>query len=193
MFNSNKKIKNQNNTKLIALLAIIFVAILGFGSFKFFANHQNQYQATSPTASQEVPKIDLNPPTEEDLDNVDSAKSDIVQQQAENNNPPATQPDGRKSVVPIISYAAQYGPQIEIGAYVDGILEQAATCTASISKGDQLLKKSVAAVTNVNSMDCPAIVFERSEFTSAGDWQVVIEYSSANMFGRSQPKKVEVI
>ncbi len=101
--------------------------------------------------------INLDPATEDDLKRADDNKDTIVNRDERLNSKEneTAKPDSRKSLSPTITYLGQYGSAIEIGGYTEGVYETEGTCTVTYVRGSEKITKSVSAVRNVNSMDCP--------------------------------------
>ena len=133
--------------------------------------------------------VNLNPPTPEESSAGNSAKKAAVEQQRVEENQ-QTSP-GKKEVTPLITYAGQYGSQIEVGAYVSTIFEDGGTCTLTLERSSVTKITTVSGVKNVNSVDCPTMSIERSQL-SAGQWKAIVSYSSTSSQGTSEPKYFEV-
>lgn len=182
-----KKIKKPSKkTTIILLLAILIIA----GGILYYLKYVRADTATQETSTSDV---NLSPSTEEDKKRAEDNKQRIVEQD-EQLKTQGQQPSSasKKTVVPTITYADQYGSVVEVGSYVTGIYEDNGKCTATFTKGSASFAKSVNAVKNVNSVNCPAMSAPVSEFTSKGTWNVVVSYSSDTASGSSTAKQIEV-
>lgn len=137
--------------------------------------------------------INLDPPSADDKQRVADNKQKIVSKQ-NNSFSPKTNGDGKSKVKPVITYAGQYGSNIEASAYIPGTVEDDGECTASLSKNGVPTKTvSTKAVSNVSTMNCPTMTFNVNELGGKGSWTLVVSYSSGKSSGSSDPKEVEVL
>ncbi len=179
--------KNKKNK----LIFIIIIFLLLAGIFYFYKQKQNNSTATTTTTSPQE-KLNLDPPTENDKQNVDNNKNNIVKKDETINNQNSNTNGAKKDVKPSITYAGFYGDNAEVGAYVSNIFEDGGACTASFSKDNKTIEKKVNAVKNVSSVDCPVMIATRSELGSTGTWTVKVSYSSPTAYGVSDSKTFEV-
>lgn len=172
-------------TKYLIIIAIFLTASVSFGLYYKFMTNKD-----SGTSSSNSPdnNIDYSPGTKEDQKEADQKKA-----QLSSNNPqtPNNKSSG-KNVKPIITYAGQFGSDIEIGGYVPGIMEDGGECTAQLKKDGVVLEKRVKSIRNANSVDCPAMIFELSKIPSKGIWSVTIAYYSSSASGVSEVKNLEI-
>jgi hypothetical protein len=178
---------------------VFFVAVIVGGGI-IFAIAQLRDNATSTNSTsqsdddeaQPEESINLTPPTPEDAQRVEENKQAIIDRENKEKNTTPPPAGAKKAVKPIITYAGQYGSKVEVGGYTTGVFESGATCVVAFSKDGQGFSKSVTAVTNVNSMDCPVVEVPASEFSSKGSWTVTITYDSASANGTSDTKVIEI-
>ncbi len=181
--------KIKNPSKKVLLIALVVLVIGGVAAYLLLKNDSKDSQQTTQNPNSQE-KINLEPATEEDKQRADQNKQAIVDRDNQlKNQPPAT---GKKTIKPIISYAGQYGPQAEVGAYVLGVFEDGGTCTAAFTKDGKSFSKSVTAVKNVSSNDCPVMAAKNEEFSPKGSWSVVVSYSSASAEGASDAQNIEI-
>ena len=99
--------------------------------------------------------------------------------------------DSTRQATVIINDASQYGSNIEVRSYVEGVVETDGTCTVTFSKGNQSFSKTTEPLTNPTYTTCATVSVPVSEFPSTGTWQVTVNYVSAKHRG-SASKNVEV-
>lgn len=184
-----KKIKRINKKSLIA---IVIVALLVAGGIYAYSQRNANKSTSSADNPDSAETINLDPPTEQDKKNVEQNKEAIAERQKNLQNQNQQPGDDRKAVKPVITYAGQYGAQVEIGGYVPGVFEDGGTCTARFGNSNKSFTKSVEAVKNVNSMDCPAMIAKNEEFSPKGKWTVVVSYDSPSAAGPSDAKVIEI-
>jgi hypothetical protein len=177
------KIKKLKNKKVIVgVLALLILVGVGFYFFQKNQNSEANPQVSDPT-------INLDPPTEEDLQRAEDNKKEIVAEQdkaSANNSARAT-----SSVKPVITYADQYGDVVEVGGYIS-LFEENGTCTATFTQGSKKITKAVKAVRNAQSTDCPVMAVPVSEFSPKGNYSVTINYSSPSTNGTSEARQITV-
>lgn len=180
-----KKLKRLSTKKkvLIALVGLVLVAGAGYAFMRYRDNN-----------SGEEGTINYGPPTEQEKqqaeDNKDAVAERIKLENEATQNPPS--PNNKKSVTPIITHAAENDGQIHINAYVPGIFEEGGTCTATLTKDGATVTANSAGFGNVSTTGCTPIHIPRGEFSSSGDWKLVLSYSSNTAQGNSDSKTVRV-
>ncbi len=184
-------VKNQmkSKRKRFVLLGILIASTLLLCAALFFWLQRPVSPSESSETNQTAPTLDefnLEPANAADAERVDDNKQRLIDQK----NGDSSSSESSRVVTPIITYAGQYGQKIEIGAYINERLDDNGTCTAIIRKGEVILSKSVAAVQNVNSMDCPTLQFDRTQFSETGTWNVTLGYKSMDSSGSSEPQEV---
>jgi cell division protein FtsN len=177
------KIKNLKNKKII--VGVLALLILAGAGFYFFQKNQNS--ESSPQVSD--PTINLDPPTEEDLQRAEDNKKEIVAEQ--DKSPASNSVRPASSVKPVITYADQYGDVVEVGGYIS-LFEENGTCTATFTQGSKQITKSVKAVRSAQSTDCPVMAVSVSEFNPRGNYSVTITYSSPFTNSTSEARQLTV-
>lgn len=103
--------------------------------------------------------------------------------------PPANEPPAntKKDVSPVISYAGYADEatkqQVEVDAFVPGVLEENGTCTLTATKGSLKVTAQTTGHQNVSQTRCDNFVVDRSKFASAGTWTIVVLYDSPTAQG----------
>jgi hypothetical protein len=189
-YTKRKKIKNRaNRSRLWAIAgAGLVVAALGTGAWLYFDRQQTSKSADSTAATDgRSSTINMDPATPEEKQAAEDRKDEIAKEQEQSNNQLA----GTK-VTPVITYAGQYGGNIEVSAYIPGIIENGGTCTLTAVKGSSKVTKQVTGVDNAQNTSCPTFIVPRGDFDSAGTWAITISYSSGSYSGESASKTLEV-
>lgn len=187
-------LKNIKSKKflLLSLLAILVLAGGGLAAQQLLKKDEkkltgnSQPNENSQEATGVADKNDSEQPT-----GSESQNPAIVNREQQTQNQ-QQRGDDRKLVKPVITYAGQYGGQVEVGGYVPGVFEDGGTCTAKFTNGGKTITKSVNSVKNVNSNDCPVMIAKNEEFSPRGTWSVTITYESTIAAGTSDPKSIEV-
>lgn len=164
---------------LITAVLLLVVLCAGF----YFFRQNNSEQSSPGVEPPGTEKIDLSPPTEEDKQAVDQHKEDLAKQ-------PQSEPVGTstREVKPSIVDAHQYDKEVEVRAFVAGVYEEVGVCKFTFTKGGSSLTKELAAEKDSSYMRCPTLLMASSEFSSGGEWSLVVSYNSATAQGSSNTK-----
>lgn len=143
------------------------------------------YQNNSPAnPSSPNDTINLSPPTEQEIKETEEHKKTLP-----SNSTPTNQNNQESSgVTPVITSA----DQSTVRAYVSGISEDGGVCTATFTQGASVFSKESSGFRDVNTTICEPIRLERSDFSSSGEWTVVVAYKSSLVEGISREVKINV-
>lgn len=186
-------IKNKKLSKtLIKSLLIILLVIAVIVSILIIDQDSNKLEVASiPNTQTQEPDPSTNPATQEDIaraeENKEKLSEKIEAEKAQAQNPTT----GQKEVKPVITYAGQYGNTIEVGGYVD-TFEEGGKCTATFTNGSTSFSKEVPSLRGAQSVDCPVISAQTTDFNPKGIWTVTLKYGSVSSSGSSDPKTLEV-
>lgn len=179
---------------LTSTIVLVLAAGSTFAYDKFRSDRiaDRSFVNTSESTTKQEGRINLDPPTITDIQRAEQNKQDLVNRQDQEVNRKSQFTSTKKIVIPTITYAGQYNTVIEVGGYVDGVFESEANCTATFTKDTLIFTKSVIAVQNINSMDCPVMQAAASEFSSKGSWSITVSYNSSTAAGSSDTRSIEV-
>lgn len=176
--------------KPLLLIPLLLLALVAGGLFVYLRNRSNSTKETASVTTQpEGEKIDLSPPTEEDKQNVDAHKKELGAQDKPQNPAPNTT---SQTVSPVITYAGQYGQDVEVAARIPGILEDGGTCKYVFSRDSLQVTKETAGLKDARDTLCTPLKVPRGEFSQAGEWVVKVTYTSSANTGTSQPVKIKL-
>jgi hypothetical protein len=171
--------------RFLAPFVIITILIVA-GVLTFFFRPESKM--ATPQPSVEIDTINFDPPSEE-----------VRQETEENKKTLGDKPSGDTTnptpanVTPIVVDAGQYDQLVEVRAFVPGIYEDGGTCTATLTKQNLKLVKQSGAFKDATTTQCHPIIINRSEFSEAGMWTLVLSYAhSSGSNGSSAPRDVEV-
>ena len=159
--------------------AILGAILLVLGIASYIYNRSSDKDGKPSNASSQG--IDYSPAT----DNEKQESNDRKEQAADREEVPEPPSGNKQAVTPVIVDASQYAGQIEVRSYVPGIYEEGGTCTIRFTKGAQSVSKSVPASKDATTTRCANLAVPRSEFSEAGEWSVVVTYSSSAAEGSS--------
>lgn len=176
--NTNKK--TTRKPLVVSLVVFIIIALLAGGSYSFL-QHRKKTNPTSqglPTATlDDKNKINLDPPTESDKNDVDGHKEDLP---SGSNTPSPTPPSGSKKDVGV-TITSPYGSTSAAAAEVRGYVsanEASGTCTIKLTKtGSAPIGRSQAAVPNAGTMSCPSFSLAADNL-AVGEWTLTLSYDS---------------
>ncbi|GEK21662.1 hypothetical protein [Cellulomonas xylanilytica] len=106
---------------------------------------------------------------------------------------PAPAPDDLTEVTVTISYAGWVADagRVEVGAYVDGVIEGTGTCTLTLKRSGRSVSETVPATADASSTSCGAVAVDGAQLSS-GTWSAVVDYDSPTSVGSSAPTEVVV-
>lgn len=165
-----------NKNLLLVLLGLVIIVIVASGTW--YWNAQNNKQ--QPAQSDNTEKINLDPPTEEELKETEEHKKNLGD--SANNPDLPTDANGKKIVTPVITTVTAS----QVNAFVPGVFEEGGTCTATLTKAGQTITASSTAFQNVSYTSCAPIALTAQ--ASPGTWSAVITYSSSTSQGSSAAK-----
>lgn len=181
----SKKIKSNTKT----LLLVLVILLIG-STYYILANDNSDYSdilGVNPTPT--VDFINLDPPTQQDKQEVEQNKQEILKPEKDK----VSQPEPTKTnATMIITYAGQYNGVIEAASIVQGIFEDGGVCTYTLTNQTQSIQKVSTGVANVSNTLCPAISIERSEVNSFGLWVMSVTYVSNTITATSNLVEIEI-
>jgi len=80
---------------------------------------------------------------------------------------------------------------VEVGGYVEGVVEDGGVCTLTLTKGASTVRGDKSAVADASTTSCGELQVP-GDAVSAGTWQAVLTYASAGHTGTSETVDVEV-
>lgn len=127
-------------------------------------------------------------PTQEEVTAGDDQKIRNIQDEEQRNDP---ENQNKQTANVIITDAGQYDDIIEVRAFIPDHYQDG-TCTITFTQGSQTITKDTPAYRDVSTTICTNPLFNRLEFPSAGQWQLVVRYSSAGASGQSDQQTVTI-
>jgi hypothetical protein len=165
---------------------MILVAILATGGYLLLNKKDDKTAKTSSDDTQQTEDyINYNPPTDEEKAAGDAAKANLDTQSSNQNG----SPNGNATV--IITDAAQYDDVIEVRSFISNHYEDG-TCTITFTLGQKTVTKETPAYKDISTTICTNPLFQRSEFSVAGQWQMTVSYKSTGASGSSAPRVVTI-
>jgi hypothetical protein len=173
------RIKATRKFTLISLVSVLVLAAIIGSSFFFVKRHNSSADIPEGIAGRS--EINYGPPTEEEKAAGDAQKDKTIEQQQLDDS------QTRNSTANIVITDASYYPDdstVEVRAYISNIIEDGGTCTAKFTQGSQTITKTSQAFKDASTTQCGSINVSRSEFTSAGTWNVTLTYESSAATGQ---------
>lgn len=182
---SSKKIKSYK--KLLFLLTVLLIiAVGGFFAYKHFYQNKNNTVYSPPTEVEKKSGDYIKPEVVKRQEQEDAQKKDNSEQTQNNQQPPSS-----SNATVVITDAGQYDNIIEVRAFVSNRYQDG-TCKVTLTKNGLTVSKTTEAYKDATTTICTNPLFNRSEFSQAGDWQVIVEYNSLNYSGKSNPQTVQI-
>ncbi len=180
------RIREKRNSKTPLIIAIVAALLLIGGAVALAYT-----QKWGPFAAQDqvIDGVNYGPPTDEEVENSQDAKKDIIDEEDTENE----QTGDLKQVNIGVSHSDVIDDNLEVRAFVSGVVEGTGTCTATLSKtGSQTVSKSGSAFVNASTSQCRPILIPLSEFDQTGDWILVVSYKSSTSTGESEQITVNI-
>ena len=168
----------------------IATAVLLLAGATALAYNQKWWPFTSPE-NYIIDGINYGPPTEEEIENSQNAKKDIIEEDENNDSSENTSNNGGdfdlRKVNVGISHSEVFNGNVEIRAFVSGVVEGTGTCTATLTQsGAQTVTESKKAFIDSTTSQCEPILIPVSEFNVSGDWTLIVNYKSPTSYGESE-------
>lgn len=182
-----KKSSKQVWSRRKIIIGLIIISLVALAATGFYYNNGNK---TSDHVKRDVSldkDINYDPPTEEEIKSSDAQKDENLKQEEAARNQPS---DIKPNIV--VVDASQYDKVVEVRAYVSNILEDGGKCTAVFTRNGTTVSKASNAFRDATTTQCRPIEIPRSEFPTAGEWQVVMKYKSATTSGESAKRFVKL-
>ncbi len=187
--NNSPKLVSKRRIKRIVFMVLVLLLLVSGLSVSWYRNRNNN-ETGSEISAPGTEKIDLSPPTEADKQAVDDNKTRIAEKDSQN----AQAPSAVTNVTPTIVDASYYASDqvFELSAYVSGVFESTGVCKVTLTKGSVTVSRESVGFKNSSYTSCTPISIPLTSFPSAGEWSVVVNYTSPTAQGNSQPKTVRI-
>ncbi|MDB5175748.1 MAG: hypothetical protein JWM81_606 [Candidatus Saccharibacteria bacterium] len=168
--------KHSSNKKIVILVAVIVVAALAGTALAYKNSRHVDSVVRAPNS------VDYGGPTKQEQAAGDAQKDANKAREKIDAQTPATTTTPA-SVILVDS--TQYDSTVEIRAYVSNVYEDGGTCTATLTSGSAKVTKTSTAFKDATTTQCGAIDIARSEFSTAGTWNLTLVYSSPTSTGQA--------
>jgi hypothetical protein len=91
----------------------------------------------------------------------------------------------------VIVDASQYGQAVEVRSFVSNHIQEG-VCTIRFSKDGRSFSQTTPARPDATTTICLSIEVPRAQFTSTGEWDVMVEYEAPGAKGVSEIRKLEI-
>lgn len=195
---SDQKQKRKSRLVIVSVAALV----LAVGGATALAYSQKWWPFTEPE-NHIIEGIDYGPPTEQEVENSQNAKKDAVEenttsqenQTGENNsnNGESGNSTTTKQVSVAISFADVIDGNVEVRAFIVGVIEGTGTCTATLTHtATQPVTKSSQAFVDASTSQCQPIMIPVSSFDQDGEWTLVVTYKSPTSSGQSEKMTINI-
>lgn len=177
-----KKSKNRSKKLGIIIALVIFIIVVSSILYVFVFNKNffgNNTPNTTPTQ-----EINYNPPTSQEIKESEDIKRNTVDPQNTTQN--------TTKVNVIIANTFVNGSNLEIRAFIPGVVENNGTCTANLSKGSNTVTGSSKVFADATTSQCEPITIALNKFPQSGTWSLTVSYSSEKYTGTSQAIEVQI-
>ncbi len=185
MVNVQRKTKNKSfkHKKLALLLAIVLLSGAAYALI-VLKNHN-----TAVTG-----KVNYGPPTAQEKKAGDTVKDDVIARQKQEQEAQQQSEDNasaNKKASVIITDANQYDNTVEVRAFIPDYYQNG-TCTITFKKDSYTVAKTTPAYKDATTTICTNPLISRTEFATAGTWQLTVAYTAQGASGQSEVKNVMI-
>lgn len=175
------KTSKKNKKKLVAVIIAAVLVVSSISALGYFVYIKPKMDKPSETPIQ---KINLEPPTQQELKESESIKKNSVD--------PSNTTSNTSSVTVVVSNTYNDGTSLEIRAFVPGIIESNGTCMAELSKGSNKFSANSKAFADATTTQCETIIIPLANFAEKGTWNLNVKYTSSKSSGTSANTEVEI-
>lgn len=173
------------NKKNIIIPTVISAIILITAGYAFFAYTQSVWPFTKNSATDTNEKINT-----EKINNLNKEDPTNTTEKNPENTDSSTDTETTKSNVQVgISSAGVFNGNVEVRAFMSGVIEGDGSCTAIFTKGSERVTASSTAFIDTHTTQCNPIILEQSKL-SKGTWSLTVEYTSNGYSGVSAGMEV---
>ena len=192
---------SSQKRKRIPLIPLILLAVLVLLAGAAALAYTQQWWPFATQESSIVDGVDYGPPTEEEVQNSQNAKKDILEEDetTQDGSGDSTSESGNENSTTLktvsigISYADVLEDNVEVRAFVIGVIEGTGTCTATLTRpGSQPVVKSSKAFIDASTSQCEPILIPLSTFDQSGEWALVVSYKSPTSTGESEKTIINI-
>ena len=169
------------NKKLLLIVTILLIGILVFVLEKTKVINLYERKTPESVASTNEPKINLDPPTEEEIQAGNDQKQAIINQEEQQTNNDEIS-DGKREADVVIVDASQYDQEVEIRAFISNAVQNG-TCTYTFKLNDTSFVRSMPAQADASTTPCITLTLARSDFNTSGNWNVTVRFESDSYMG----------
>jgi len=178
--------RNKKASIIISVLALLALIAAGLA----LAYNRHWWPFTQENYI--IDGINYGPPTEEEIENSQDAKKKLL----ENEKSDDKSDDGTRRKVNVgVSHSEVIDGNVEIRAFISGVVEGTGTCTATLSQsGEPSVVRATKAFVDTSTSQCEPILIPVNEFSQSGGWTLVVSYKSPTSSGESEkiPVKIEL-
>ncbi len=172
--NKSFKISKKVIAVCLGIVAIIVVSLL---VRNVYFKH-NKLVITKPVETKET--INYSPATPQEKADSEANKKAAAERINQDAN--STSNTDKRSVSVVITRAEQNGFQVEVNAFVSGVIEDNGTCTLKLTAASDEITKTSAGNKDATTTICTPFSVTTSEL-KPGRWKASITYSSATSIG----------
>lgn len=180
----NQHALNRKKYILIAVIAALFIAAATTSALWYASRSTTPENTESPVTADQTRTETDEAQSQTAKENNDSKTTDT--------STTATNDSGKTVVAVAISSAGVIDNQLEIRSFIPSVIEGNGTCTATLSKGVSRLAYSSSSFIDSTSSICTPLYIPVSDFPEAGEWNLVLTYSSPSSVGTSEEIKVSL-
>lgn len=185
--------KDRHKKTLLTLLYIsILVALLAIATYFIGAKYGwlpswKDADTSTTTELRSTNDVDYSGPSETDIEHSQDGKKNSSSNETDEQSKSVT------TNTPVaIAFADVSGDNVEVRAFIPGVIEGTGTCTVSLSKDSYVVTKTSKAFIDASTSQCTTLLVPLSELQSSGIWSLRVSYSSPTHTGESSPVEIAI-
>lgn len=186
----SSKQKKYGHKRIIMLVAVCLLAAaaIAFVAYRHWPGGPSPQPTTTQSPSTDNDYVNMQPAAPAEQADSDEHK----QASLPNSDTSPTPAPSTQGVTPIIVDASQYDAQVEVRAFVPGIVEDGGTCTIAFTGPAGKVTKQVSANADATTTRCQNLTLKSTDLRPTGTWRVSVAYKSANAQGESQESNLTI-
>jgi hypothetical protein len=179
MKTNTKRQQLMRKKRFIAVSIVVAIVLLFSAGAYAILVHNNPSKDSDTTTDTEQESINYDPPTEQEVEDSQDGKDNL------DNDRPTTE-----AVAVGVTFAGVVSNQVEIRAFIPGVIQGTGTCTVTLTKGSLKVESSSEAFIDASSSQCRPIYIPTSNFPESGTWKFTVSYKSPDHYGMSAELEV---
>lgn len=183
---------HKRKNKALIIIAATLVVIASIATLTY----AKKWWPFNEPVNHIVEGIDYGPPTDEEVEHSQDAKKDMLEEDQNNTTGNESGNENTTSLKKVsvgVSHSDVINGNVEIRAFISGVIEGTGTCSATLTQsGAKSVTRSSKAFVDASTSQCAPILIPLNEFEKTGSWSLVVTYKSPSSQGSSEKITVNI-